>query len=60
MDKKFQIIKDKMVEWLHFPFEGENKLWTIVFIIYFCFHKFFENLISDWFVEPFCLLFKIR
>lgn len=58
MDKKFQIIKDKMVEWLHFPFEGENKLWTIVFIIYFCFHKFFENLISDWFVEPFLSTFQ--
>lgn len=58
MDKKFQIIKDKMVEWLHFLFEGENKLWTIVFIIYFCFHKFFENLISDWFVEPFLSTFQ--
>lgn len=58
MDKNLQFINNKIAEWIRFPFEGENILWTMIFIIYFCFHKFFENLISNWFVEPFLSTFQ--
>lgn len=33
-------------------------MWTIVFIVYSCFHTFFERVISDYLVEPFLSTFQ--
>lgn len=50
--------KEKVIKWLHFFIEGENLLWSIAFVVYFCFHSFFENIISKYFVEPFFSTFQ--
>ncbi len=49
---------NNIIKWLRFPIEGENRLWTIVFIVYSCFHTFFERVISDYIVEPFLSTFQ--
>lgn len=58
MKEKFHTIEIKMIELFHFLIEGENKLWTAAFILYCCFHTFFENLLSKCFVEPFLSTFQ--
>lgn len=50
--------KKTVIKWLHFFIEGENLLWSIAFVVYFCFHSFFENIISKYFVEPFFSTFQ--
>lgn len=58
MVELYQTNMNNIIKWLRFPVEGENRLWTIVFIVYSCFHTFFERVISDYLVEPFLSTFQ--
>ena len=58
MVELYQTNMNNIIKWLRFPIEGENRLWTIVFIVYSCFHTFFERVISDYLVEPFLSTFQ--